>query len=81
MYHERDRGFLKTVILIIIALVLLKYFFGLSVRDLWESEVTQNIWQIIKSLFSVLWDILILLLNFLKELISTASVFIADLKK
>lgn len=81
MVHNRDRGFLRIIILVIVALALLKYFFGISVKDLWNSQVTQDIVQIIKSLFSVIWDILLLLLNFLKELISTARAFISGLNK
>lgn len=81
MYHQsRSRGFIKFVILVIIALALLKYFFNLSFKDIVDNDVVRDIWTIFKSLLKIIWDTLLLLLDFLKELIATAKEFVAGLK-
>lgn len=79
MYQSKSRGFIKAIILIIIALALLKYFFNITLKDIADNEVTQNLWVIAKSFFQALWDIIVLLLQFLKELIQTARDFVANL--
>ncbi len=79
MDHRREKGFIKSIILIIIALALLKYFFNITLKDIADNEVTQNLWIIAKSFFQALWDIIVLLLQFLKELIQTARDFVANL--
>ncbi len=80
MNHQRDRGFIKAIILIIIALALLKYFFGISLKDIADSQVGQDLWAITTAFFKSVWEIILLLLDFLKELISTARDFITGLK-
>lgn len=77
----RSRGFVMYIILIIIALVLLKYFFNFSFKDIFTNQVVLDIWVIVKGLFAVLWDTLLLLLDFIKELLATAKVFVAGLNK
>lgn len=77
--RSKSKGFIKAIILIIIALALLKYFFNISLKDIASSEVVQDIWSIIKSFFKVVWEIIVLLLDFLKELIATARDFISGL--
>ncbi|MES2059583.1 MAG: hypothetical protein V4438_00975 [Patescibacteria group bacterium] len=72
-FTNRSRGFIKTILLVIIALVLLKYFFNLSLNDIIKSQVVQDIWSIIKSLFQTLWGLLLMILDFLKALIATAK--------
>ncbi len=79
MQQRHDRGFLKTIILLIIALALLKYFFGISLKDIVNNNVVQDIWTIAKSLFRIIWDTLVLLLEFLRELIATARDFVSGL--
>lgn len=69
------------IVLIIIALALLKYFFNISFKDIFTNQVVVDIWVIVKSLFVVLWDTLLLLLDFLKQLLATAKVFVAGLNK
>ncbi|MES2223891.1 MAG: hypothetical protein V4469_03085 [Patescibacteria group bacterium] len=75
-----SRGFIKSIILIIIALALLKYFFGITLRDIASSQVVQDLWAITVSFFKSVWEIILLLLDFLKELIATARDFITGLK-
>ena len=79
--RKRSRGFVQFIILIIIALALLKYFFGISVKDIFNNEVVQDILSIAKSLFKVLWDTLLLALDFIKELLATAKTFVGGLNK
>ena len=70
---NRSRGFIKSVILIIIALVLLKYFFDISFKDILNTQVVRDIWAIIKSLFQTLWKLALMLFDFLKALIANAK--------
>ncbi len=79
--RSRSRGFIMYIVLIIIALALLKYFFNISFKDIFTNQVVVDIWVIVKSLFVVLWDTLLLLLDFLKQLLATAKVFVAGLNK
>jgi len=76
----RSRGFIKTIILIIVALVLLKYFFNVSAYDIIHSPIISDIWYIIKSLFLILWDLVLALLDFLKQLVATAKTSVSSLK-
>jgi hypothetical protein len=79
--HRRDRGVIKFIVLVVIALALLKYFFNISVKDIFDNPVVQDILIIIKSLLRVFWDTLLLLLDFIKQLLATAKVFVAGLNK
>jgi len=80
MYNNyRSRGFIKTIILIIIALALLKYFFNVSFYDIIHSQVIQDIWSIIKTVFQTLWQLLLILLDILKQLAGTAKTSVQSL--
>jgi hypothetical protein len=79
--RSRSKGFVMYIVLIIIALALLKYFFNVSFKDIFTNQVVVDIWVIVKSIFAVLWDTLLLLLDFLKQLLATAKVFVAGLNK
>jgi hypothetical protein len=78
--NSRRRGFIRAIILIIIALVLLKYFFNLTFFDILKSEVVTDIWAIVKSLFTVFWDLLIVLLDFIKQMVGVAQNSVESLK-
>lgn len=79
MNRSTNKGFIKAIILIIIALALLKYFFGITLKDIANSQVAQDLWAITTSFFKSVWEIIVLLLDFLKELIATARDFITGL--
>jgi hypothetical protein len=79
--HRRDKGVIKFIVLIVIALALLKYFFNISVKDIFDNQMVQDIISILKSLLKVFWDTLLLLLDFLKQLLATAKVFVGGLNK
>ena len=70
---RRNKGFIKTIILVIVALVLLKYFFNISLNDILQNQITQDIWSIIKSLFQTLWGVALMLVDFLKSLLGNAK--------
>lgn len=80
MYKNNSRGFIKTILLIIVALVLLKYFFNISFSDIIHNQVVQDLWTIIKTLFQTLWQLLLVLLDFLKQLVSTSKDYVQGLK-
>ena len=70
---RRNKGFIKTIILVIVALVLLKYFFNISLNDILQNQITQDVWSIIKSLFQTLWGVALMLVDFLKSLLASAK--------
>ena len=51
----RQAGFIGKLILIVIALVLLKYFFNWSIFDAASSEQGRRTIEYIKDVFSVVW--------------------------
>ncbi len=81
MYNRsRKRGFIKAIVLIIVALVLLKYFFGITFYDILHNQVISDIWSIIKSLFGILWNIVVVILDFLKQLVGVAKTSVEGMK-
>lgn len=75
---RRNKGFIKTIVLIVIALVLLKYFFDISLNDIISSKIAQDIWSIIKSLFQTLWGLILVVIDFLKALLANAKQSLAQ---
>ncbi|MFA6050548.1 MAG: hypothetical protein WC761_05115 [Candidatus Paceibacterota bacterium] len=78
--NSRKRGFIKAIILIIIALALLKYFYNLTFFDILKSDVVTDIWAIIKSIFGIIWDLLTVMLDFLKQMVGVAQNSVESLK-
>lgn len=60
---KNDKGFLKTIILIIIALALIKLVWDFDILKYLNQEPIKAIWNAIVNLFSAIW-------NFLKGLFS-----------
>lgn len=52
---KRERGFVSWLLLIIVALVLLKYFFNWSIFDAASSEQGRNTINYIKEVLSTVW--------------------------
>lgn len=74
-----QRGFITTIILIILALVALKYFFNMNLSDLMKTQIAQDTWSIIKQLFILLWQAILITLDFAKVAIIQIKDFIATL--
>lgn len=77
--QSRKRGFIKAIILIVIALIVLKLVFKIDLNDIVGSKIIQSIWSIIKSIFHLLWTAVLLVLDFLKALLNTAKNFLDGL--
>jgi hypothetical protein len=78
---NRRRGFIKAIILIIIALVVLKVVFHIDFKDIVNSGIVQSVWSIIKTIFNMLWTAVLLVLDFLKAILNTAKNFLEGLGK
>ena len=63
---NKKGGFITTIVLIIIALVALKYFFNMNINDLMKTQIAQDAWQIIKQLFDLLWQAILSTIDFIK---------------
>lgn len=79
-YSER-RGFVRAVVIVVVALVILKYFFDVSPSDIIYSEIAQDLWSILKSVCLTLWDLLLVALEYLKDLLKVAKTSVESLKK
>jgi len=53
---EKNRGFIKTILIIVIALAFLKYFFDWSIFDLAESERGRATLAYIKDVIASIWS-------------------------
>lgn len=67
--QNKQTGFIKTILLIIIALVILKYAFGINLSDIINNQITQDIWGIIKQILLLLWQAILLALGYVKSAI------------
>lgn len=79
--RSRRRGFIRMIILIVVALVLLKYFFNLTFYDIVNNAIVQELWSLIKQTFAIAWDLLLVLLDFLKQLVGVAQSSVDSMKK
>ncbi|MEI8337851.1 MAG: hypothetical protein WCF92_01740 [bacterium] len=66
---QKQKGFIKAIIVIIIALVVLKYAFGMNLSDILNNQVVQDAWNIVKQLFGLLLQAIIIALNYIKSAI------------
>ena len=53
---RKDRGFVGTLVLIIVALMALKYFFDWSIFDALNSEAGRNTVEYIKEVIFTVWN-------------------------
>ncbi len=65
--NKKQKGFIRAILLVIIALVILKYAFGVNLNDIVNNQVVQDSWNIFKQLLELLWQAIILSLNYVKS--------------
>jgi hypothetical protein len=63
---KKDRGFIGILLLIIIALVLLKYFFSFSIFDFAQSEEGREVLEYVKKVFVYLKELLVRAWNYIQ---------------
>ena len=61
MNNRHERGFISTIIVIVAALVLAKYYFDFNIIDFLKSPNVVEIWDYIKRFFEIIWN------NFIKD--------------
>ena len=79
--NSRRRGFIKMIVIIVVALILLKYFFNISLNDILHSQIITDIWSLIKQVFSLFWQIILMVLDLLKQILGIAKTSVESLKK
>lgn len=79
--RQKNKGFIKTIILIIVALAILKYVFDIDVKDMIESATFQSILEIGKNLLSLMWDAALASIEFLKVAFEFSKNFVRELIK
>ena len=67
--HKKQKGFIKAILLIIVALVILKYVFNVNLSDLINNQIVQDLWSIFKQIFLLLWQAVVLVLSYVKSAI------------
>ncbi len=78
---NRRGGFFKAIILIIVALAILNFAFKISPNDILKSDFVSNLWSIIKTVFGLIWTAILLILDFIKEILITAKNFLEGLNQ
>lgn len=79
--RSQKRGFIKLIVLIIIALIVLKYVFHIDVKDILDSKIVQDIWVILKKIFDLLWDAIMLTLKFIVLILEKTKDFLSGLSQ
>jgi hypothetical protein len=74
MNQHKNKGFIKTIILIVIALILLKYTFGINLKDIIDSDIVQGVIAVVILLGKLLWKAVLFSIDFLK----VAIIYIKD---
>ncbi len=65
-----NKGFIQLIILIIIALLIL-HFLGISLANLLNQQSVHNFFVYLWSLTKIIWADFLLLLNFIKGIVTT----------
>ncbi|MFA6463811.1 MAG: hypothetical protein WCV55_02295 [Candidatus Paceibacterota bacterium] len=73
---QKQKGFIKAILLIIVALVVLKYAFGVNLSDIINNQVVQDAWNIVKQLLGLLWQAIIISINYIKSAIPQMQQFL-----
>ncbi len=81
MNQTNQKGFVKTIILIVIALIILKYTFGINLKDIIDSDIVQGIIAVITALLKLLWKAVLFSVDFLKVAITYVKDFIQEILK
>ena len=67
--QNKQKGFIRAIIVIVVALVILKYAFGVNLSDIINNQVVQDAWNIFKQLLLLLWQAILLCLSYIKSAI------------
>ena len=67
--QNKQKGFIRAIIVIVVALVILKYAFGVNLSDIINNQVVQDAWNIFKQLLLLLWEAILLCLSYIKSAI------------
>ena len=73
-------GFIRIIVVIVLALVILKFVFNVDVKDILESRFIADLISVTKAIFKLVWDAVLIAFELLKMIISKANEFIKSLK-
>ena len=76
-----QQGFIKAIILIVVALLVLKYAFGMNLSDILNSQIAQDIWNIIKQIFSLFIEAIKISINYIKSSLPEIQKFLNSVPK
>ncbi len=76
---KSQQGFVKTIILIVIALIVLKFVFGISLSDIINSRIIKDIIEILRMLLKLLWEALTTTLDFIKLVLMKGREFLQSI--
>jgi len=67
---KRQKGFVGIIVIIVVALVALKYYFKVDLDTILNNPIVGEIWSIIKQVFSLIWKLITIILDFLQFIVS-----------
>ena len=76
-----QQGFIKVIILIVVALLVLKYAFGMNLSDILNSQIAQDTWNIIKQIFSLFLEAMKISINYIKNALPEIQKFLNSVPK
>lgn len=79
--QNKQKGFIQAIILIIIALVVLKYAFGMDLKDIFNTQIAKDIFGIIKQILLLLWQAISIALDYIKSIIPQIQQFLNSVPK
>lgn len=63
---NKEKGFIETIILIIVGLALLKYFFDWSIFEFLSSAQGREVFQYVKDIFTWIKEAIVSLINYIR---------------
>ena len=79
--QNKQKCFIQAIILIIVALVIIKYAFGMNLNDIFNTQIAKDIFGIIKQLFLLLWQAISIALDYVKSAIPQIQQFLNSVPK
>lgn len=73
-------GFIRMIVIIVVALVILKFIFNVDLKDIIESRFIGDLISVTKAIFKLVWDAVLIAFELLKMILAKAKEFLGSLK-
>ncbi len=72
---NKQAGFLTTIIIIIIAIIALKFIFQIDFKELLRSKIITDILDTLKKLLLLVWQVILNIVDFFTMLVDKIRIF------